>query len=109
MIISDGKLSDLIDFIYLNLNKNLANMDFMVSRAILTSKNNNVEYISIIIMDQYLNEFHTYPNVDSVDLENNGNMNQPQLYVPEFLRSLQILNLLPSDLRLKVKVLIILI
>ncbi len=50
MIISDGKLSDLIDFIYLNLNKNLANMDFMVSRAILTSKNNNVEYESASIV-----------------------------------------------------------
>ena len=84
MIISGGKLSDLIDFIYLNLNKNLANVDFMIGKAILTPKNDVVEHISIIIIDQYLGEFHTYPSADSVDLGNDGNTDQPQLYAQNF-------------------------
>lgn len=60
-------------------------------------------------MDQYLGEYHTYPSADSVDLADNGNTDQLQLYAPEFLRSLQIPGLPPGDLRLKVGVPIILL
>ena len=73
MIIPGGKLSDLINFIYPNLNENSANVDFMVGRAILTPKNDDVEHISFLIIDQYLGEFHTYPNADSMDLADDGN------------------------------------
>ena len=51
MVIPDGKLSDIIDFIYPNLNENSASVDFMVSRTILTLKNDDVERISSLIMD----------------------------------------------------------
>jgi len=51
MVIPDGKLSDLIDFVYPNLNENSASVDFMVGRAILTPKNDDVERISSLIMD----------------------------------------------------------
>ncbi|RIA82359.1 hypothetical protein C1645_835480 [Glomus cerebriforme] len=45
MVISGDKLSDFIDFVYPNLNDNSASsVDFMVSRAILALKNNNVEH-----------------------------------------------------------------
>ena len=54
-------------------------------------------------------EYHTYPSADSVDLADNGNTDQLQLYAPEFLRSLQIPGLPPGDLRLKVGVPIILL
>ena len=51
MVIPGGELSDLIDFVYPNLNKNSASMNFMVGRAILTLKNDDVERISTLIMD----------------------------------------------------------
>ncbi len=51
MVIPDGKLSDLIDFVYPNLNENSASVDFMVGRAILTPKNDDVERISSLIID----------------------------------------------------------
>ena len=77
MVIPGGKLSDLIDFVYPNLNENSASVDFMVGRAILTPKNDDVERISSLIIDQYPGEFHTYPSVDSVDLADDGNTDWP--------------------------------
>ena len=46
MVIPGGKLSDLIDFVYPNLIENSANVDYMVGRAILIPKNDDVEHIS---------------------------------------------------------------
>ena len=107
MVIPGGKLSDLIDFVYSNLNENSASVDFMVSRTILTLKNDDVERILSLIIDQYLGEFHIYPSADSVDLANDGNTDWSQLYTSEFLRLLQISDLSPDDLRLKMGVSII--
>jgi len=109
MVIPGGELSDLIDFVYLNLIENSANVDYMVGRAILTPKNDDVERISTLIMNQYPGEFHTYTSADSIDLTDDSNTDQPQLYAPEFLRSLKIPGLPPGDLRLKVGVPIILL
>ena len=109
MVIPDGELSDLIDFVYPNLFESSANVDYMAGRAILTPKNDDVERISSLIMDQFPGEFRTYPSADSVYLTDGSNTDQPQLYAPEFLRSLQIPGLPPGDLRLKVGVPIILL
>ena len=51
MIIPSGKLLDLINFVYSNLNKNSADINFMVSRAILTPKNDDIKHISTLIMN----------------------------------------------------------
>ena len=51
MVISGGKLSDLIDFVYLNLIGNSSNVSYMAGRAILTPKNDNVENISFLIIN----------------------------------------------------------
>ncbi|CAG8499766.1 1714_t:CDS:2 [Racocetra persica] len=59
-----GKLPDLIDFVYPNLVKNSHNVNYIVSRAILTPKNDNVENISSLLMDQFPGELHTYPSTD---------------------------------------------
>ncbi|CAG8478727.1 12190_t:CDS:2 [Racocetra persica] len=64
----DRKLSDLIDFIYPNLVKNSSNINYIVSRAILTPKNDNVENISSLIMDQFPGELYTYPSTNDVSL-----------------------------------------
>ncbi|GBB99746.1 hypothetical protein RclHR1_36150001, partial [Rhizophagus clarus] len=109
MVIPRGGLSDLIDFVYPNLTENSSNVDYMVGRVILTPKNDDVEHISTLIMNRFAGEFHTYPSADSVDLTDDSNMDQPQLYSPEFLRSLKIPGLPPGELKLKVGAPIILL
>jgi ATP-dependent DNA helicase PIF1 len=109
MTIPGGELSNLIDFVYPNLIENSSNVSYMVGRAILTPKNDNVENISCLIMSQYPGELHVYPSADSVDLTDDGNMEQPQLYLPEFLRTLRIPGFPPGELKLKVGVPIMLL
>ena len=70
MVIPGGELSDLIDFIYPNLIENSASVDYMVGRAILTPKNDDVERILTLIMDQYPGEFRTYASTDLTDDSN---------------------------------------
>jgi hypothetical protein len=109
MIIPEEKLSDLIDFVYPNLIENSGDVNYMVARAILTPKNDDVENISFLIMNQFPGEFYVYPSADSVDLTDDSNIEQPQLYSPEFLRSLKIPSFPPGELKLKVRVPIILL
>jgi hypothetical protein len=109
MIIPKDKLSDLIDFVYLNLIENSGNVNYIAARTILTPKNDVVENISFLIMNQFPGEFHVYPSANFVDLTDDSNMKQPQLYLPEFLRSLRIPSFLPGELKLKVGVLIMLL
>ncbi|CAG8597129.1 9362_t:CDS:2, partial [Acaulospora morrowiae] len=49
--------------------ENSGNMNYMVGRAILTPKNNEVEKISDLIMNQLPGEVYTYYSADSVGLE----------------------------------------
>ena len=107
--ISKGRLTDLIDFVYLNLVENSGNIDYMVGRAILTPKNINVDAISDIIMNRLPGEFKIYPSADLADLTENNNTQQSQVYSPEFLRSLKISDLPPGELKLKIGVPIILL
>ena len=107
--ISKGRLTDLINFVYLNLVENSGNIDYMVGRAILTPKNINVDVISDIIMNRLPGEFKIYPSADLADLIENNNTQQSQVYSPEFLRSLKIPDLSPDKLKLKIGVPIILL
>src|SRR5947209_1257677 len=49
--ITNGTLIDIIDFVYPNLAENCGNTNYIVSKAILTPKNVNVNIISDIIME----------------------------------------------------------
>ena len=109
MIIPKGNLTDLIDFVYSNLNENYRNTDYIVNRAILTPKNVDVEKISELILSRLPGDFVIYPSADSVDLSENSNTLQSQVYSPEFLRSLKIPGLPPGELKLKVGTPIILL
>jgi len=51
-------LTDLINFVYLNLIQNISNINCMVSRTILILKNIDVEKILNIIINQLLSEAH---------------------------------------------------
>jgi PIF1-like helicase len=109
MVIPKGKLTDLIDFVYPNLVENSGNIHYMVGRAILTSKNADVDIISDIIMDKIPGEVQIYPSADSADLTEGSNVQQSQVYSPEFLRSLKISDLPPGELKLKIGIPIILL
>jgi ATP-dependent DNA helicase PIF1 len=109
MAITNGTLTDMIDFVYPNLEENCGNANYMVSKAILTPKNVNVDIISDMMMERIPGEFVIYPSADSISLPEDSAAEQPQLYSPEFLRSLKIPELPPGELKLKIGVPIILL
>jgi len=109
MVITKGILTNLIDFVYPNLAENCGNANYMVNKAILTPKNVNVDIVSDIIMERISGEFVLYPSADSIDLPEDTTIEQPELYSPEFLRSLKISELPPGELKLKLGVPIILL
>jgi ATP-dependent DNA helicase PIF1 len=105
IMIPGGNLTDLIDFVYPDLERNSGNVNYLVGRAILTPVNVDVEGISEVVMDRLPGNLYVYTSADSVDVTEG----QPQLYSPEFLRSLRIPGLPPGELKLKVGVPIILL
>ncbi len=109
IVILKGTLTSLIDFVYPDLVENSGNANYMVSKAILTPKNVNVEAISDIIMERIPGEVILYPSADLVDLPDDSTIEQPQAYSPEFLRSLKIPELPPGELKLKLGIPIILL
>jgi ATP-dependent DNA helicase PIF1 len=60
-------------------------------------------------MERIPGEFISYPSADSISLPEDRTIEQPQLYSPEFLRSLKIPELPPGELKLKIGVPIILL
>src|SRR5688572_7859618 len=108
IILLKGTLSNLIDFVYLDLVKNSGNANYIVSKAILTLKNINVNIISNIIIEKIPSEVILYPSADLVNLPEDSAVEQSQIYSPEFLRLLNIPELPPGELKLKLGVPIIL-
>ena len=109
IVMSKESLTDLIDFVYPNLAENSGNVNYMVGRAILTPKNTDVHIISDLIMSRLPGDTRVYPSLDSINSTENTCRQQPQVYSPEFLRSLKISDLPPGELKLKVGVPIILL
>ncbi len=56
IIILKKNLTDLINFIYLNLMQNYDNINYMVGRAILAPKNIYIKKISDIMIDRLLGD-----------------------------------------------------
>ncbi|CAG8839194.1 21647_t:CDS:2, partial [Gigaspora margarita] len=83
--ISKVKLLNLIDFVYPNLVKNSSNINYI-----------------------FPEELHIYSSADNMSLIEDSNTEQPQIYSPEFLRSLKISGLPPGELKLKVGIPILL-
>ncbi len=109
IVIFKENLKNLIDFIYLNLIKNSANANYFVGRIILILKNIHIDEISDTIIEKFSGEIHIYSSMNLVDLTENSNTDQPQIYSFKFLRSLKIFRLPSSELKLKIGVLIILL
>ena len=109
IVIPNGKLTDIIDFVYPNLVENSGNINYFIGKAILTPKNIDVDIISDTIMEMFPGELYLYPSADLVDSTEDNNTEQPQVYSPEFLRSLKIPGLPPGELKLKLGIPIMLL
>ncbi|CAI2178564.1 789_t:CDS:2, partial [Funneliformis geosporum] len=83
-------LTNLIDFVYSDLIENSGNTNYMISKAILTPKNINVEIISDIIMKIISGEVILYPSADLVNLPDDSTL---KLEIPIIL----LRNLNPSE------------
>ncbi|CAG8698528.1 22335_t:CDS:1 [Cetraspora pellucida] len=109
LIMMGGKLLDLIDFINPNFAENSENKDYFTGRAILTPTNNDIDKISDIMINQSSGEVKVYPSANSVNLTNNRNVEQSQLYPPKFLRSLNIFGIPLGELKLKIGISVMLL
>ncbi|CAG8582932.1 11798_t:CDS:1, partial [Scutellospora calospora] len=107
LIMTRRKLSDVINFVYSKFAQNSENKDYFTSRAILIPTNNNVDKITDIMINWSPGKVKVYLSANSVNLTDDSNTEQSQLYSPEFLRSLNISSIPPDELKLKIETLII--
>ena len=109
IIIPNRKLTDIIDFVYLNLVENSGNINYFISKAILIPKNIDIDIISNTIMKMFFGKLYLYSSADLVDSTEDSNIEQFQVYSPKFLRSLKISGLSSGELKLKLGIPIMLL
>ena len=89
-------LNTLIESIFPNLNENMANRDYITSRAILSTHNDWVDRINMKMIDSFQGDKMEYHSFDSA-------IDDPRNYYPsEFLNTLTLNGLPPHVLRLKI-------
>ncbi|KAL4564581.1 hypothetical protein LXL04_028645 [Taraxacum kok-saghyz] len=99
-----GKLKDdLIDAIFPSLQINGGSSDYIISRAILSTKNEHVDEINDQLIDRFIGEQRVYYSFDEAEDDKNN------FYLMEFLNSLNVSGLPPHYLRLKIRCPIILL
>ncbi|CAG8729358.1 15935_t:CDS:2 [Acaulospora morrowiae] len=70
IVISSQDIQDLINFVYTDLTAQYNNSEYLVYRAILAPKNDDVDIINNAIMHAFLGETITYFSADSLDDNN---------------------------------------
>jgi ATP-dependent DNA helicase PIF1 len=91
----DKDLDSLIDWVFLNLDDNKADSNYITSRAILSSKNDGVDRINMKMINKFQGDKRIYHSFDeAVDDPNN-------YYPSEFLNTLKHNGLSPHVLKLK--------
>ena len=92
---AESNIEDLIDIVFPMLEENMTNSNYITSRAILSTRNENVDGINMKLIERFPGEQMVYHNFDSaVDDPNNH-------YPSEFLNSLTPNGLPPHILKLK--------
>ncbi|XP_066323190.1 uncharacterized protein [Miscanthus floridulus] len=92
---AEKDLHTLIDIIFPDLNANMANKDYITTRAILSTRNDWVDMINMKMIDMFQGGETVYHRFDST-------VDDPQNYYPsEFLNSLTPNGLPPHVLKLK--------
>jgi len=91
-----NELDTLIDYIFLSLNENLSNQNYVTSRAILSTRNDWVDMINMNMIGHFQGEEIMYHSFDSV-------VDDPHNYYPsKFLNTLTPSGLPPHVLKLKI-------
>jgi ATP-dependent DNA helicase PIF1 len=92
---AEKDLHTLIDIIFLDLNANMADKDYITTRAILSTRNDWVDMINMKMIDMFQGGETVYHSFDSA-------VDDPHNYYPsEFLNSLTPNGLPPHVLKLK--------
>ncbi|PKA52797.1 ATP-dependent DNA helicase PIF1 [Apostasia shenzhenica] len=103
MLVNPSKgLKGLIDVIYPNISTKNYNTIFFKTRTILASRNEKVDEINDIIMNQVKNESKIYYSADTKVAVTDENYDIDMLYTTEFLNSLTLPGLPTHKLELKV-------
>jgi ATP-dependent DNA helicase PIF1 len=98
---SEKDLDTLIENIFPNLNANLTNKDYIISRAILSTRNDWVDNINLKMINKFQGGEMVYHSFDEV-------VDDPHNYYPqEFLNTLTTNGLPPHVLKLKIGYLVI--
>ncbi|XP_024990596.1 uncharacterized protein LOC112524886 [Cynara cardunculus var. scolymus] len=92
----DKSKHDLIDAIFPSLQINGADSNYIISRAIFSTKNENVDEINDQLIDRFCGDEKVYYSFDEAEDDRNN------FYPMEFLNSLTISGLPPHYLRLKI-------
>ncbi|KAL4571936.1 hypothetical protein LXL04_018704 [Taraxacum kok-saghyz] len=87
---------DLINAIFPSLQINGGSSDYIISRSILSTKNENVDEINDQLIDRFIGEQRVYYSFDEAEDDKNN------FYPMEFLNSLNVSGLPPHYLRLKI-------
>uniref|UniRef100_A0A8I6YHM7 ATP-dependent DNA helicase n=1 Tax=Hordeum vulgare subsp. vulgare TaxID=112509 RepID=A0A8I6YHM7_HORVV len=96
-------IEKLIDHVFLGLEENMSDRNYMTCRAILSTTNDIVDKINIRMIDSFKGEEVIYHSFDSVEDDKYG------YYAPEFLNGLTPNGLPPHALKLKLNCLVILL
>ncbi|XP_024982866.1 ATP-dependent DNA helicase PIF6-like [Cynara cardunculus var. scolymus] len=92
----DKSKHDLIDAIFPSLQINGADSNYIISKAILSTKNENVDEINDQLIDRFCGDEKVYYSFDEAEDDRNN------FYPMEFLNSLTVSGLPPHYLRLKI-------
>ncbi|XP_020177709.3 uncharacterized protein [Aegilops tauschii subsp. strangulata] len=103
---STGEVDDLeklIDHVFPSLDDNMSDSNYMTSRAILSTRNDNVDKINIRMIERFHGDEVIYHSFDSAEDDPYG------YYAPEFLNGLTPNGLPPHALKLKLNCPVILL
>ncbi|XP_073129676.1 uncharacterized protein [Henckelia pumila] len=93
---SENSIQQLIDSVFPNMTDHVHDANYMIDRAIITTKNVDVDEINEILIFNFPGEEKVYTSWDSVEDDNNN------LFQEEFLNSLCPSGLPPHQITLKV-------
>uniref|UniRef100_I1PRC3 ATP-dependent DNA helicase n=1 Tax=Oryza glaberrima TaxID=4538 RepID=I1PRC3_ORYGL len=92
---NETDLERLIDTVFLNLNDNLTDPNYITCRAVLSTQNEFVDRINMKMIERFRGDVMTYHNFDRAEDDPHNN------YPPEFLNSLTPNGLPPHVLKLR--------
>ncbi|XP_022019988.1 ATP-dependent DNA helicase PIF1-like [Helianthus annuus] len=91
-----NSITELINAVFPSLQNNVHSSDYIISRAILTTKNDSVDEINDKMIDMFQGEEKVYYSFDEAEDDHHN------YYPTEFLNSLTVSGLPPHKLRLKI-------